>query len=203
MFDRKANYYFKRTVEHIHKVQNNALILVTKYADKLQLTKEDCRGLMWNVFKHDQSKFSIEQFEPYIELTEFYFQRKTMGCKDYKYPKGVETQVDKAVDNHYRTENHHPERFINPKGGLLWGKYSQLESIETVCDLQAMAQEFNEGSCLKFWEEKWLPKHMHLIPCDWNWEEVQVWMKQAINCFEQEIEEKRTKPTLPVTGICP
>lgn len=184
MYDPKTTFYFERTVKHIHRVQNNMLLLVTKYADQLLMTAEDCRQCMWNVFQHDRSKFSIEQFEPYIELTWYYHERKTIGNKKYEYPEGMRALVDKAVDNHYRVENHHPERFINPEGGNIWGKYSRHEAYETACDLQAMAQEFNEGTCRKYYEEIWKPKNCTNIPCDWNWEEVQVWMDKAIKCFE-------------------
>lgn len=191
-YDRKLNYYFKRTVEHIHRVQKNMLLVVTEFSERLELSKEDCRELMYNVFKHDRSKFSKEQFEPYIELTEYFHQRKGLGNKDYDYPEGMREKVDAAVDNHYRVENHHPERFINPEGGNLWGYYSKAEAIETVCDLQAMAQEFNEGTCRKFFEKVWKPKHAKHIPDDWNWECTKSWMDQTIKCFEQQATDDKS-----------
>ena len=146
---RMLEHYFSRTVEHIHRVQKNVLFLVTKCANKLGLSEDDCRQMMFNVFQHDQSKFSEIQFRPYVELTEYYHQRRVLGNKDYEYPEGVEEMVDCAVLDHYYQENHHPERIPYDSDYTL----SILESAETVCDLQAMAQEFNEGSCRGFFDK--------------------------------------------------
>lgn len=151
MFER----YFTRTLEHIHRVQKCMVNLIVNYKDELGVNREECRMLMHNVTAHDQSKFSEEQFEPYIELTEFYHQKKVLKNEDYDYPEGMKEKVDKAVDAHYYSENHHPERIKHD----LQFNFGMLEAIETVCDLQAMAQEFNEGTCRKFFEEIWVPKH--------------------------------------------
>lgn len=181
----KLNRYFTRTTEHIHRVQNNMLTLVTRYAGELELSEEDCRAAMENVFKHDRSKFSVKQFRPYVELTEYYHQRKVNGNSSFDYAPGVREQVDAAVQNHYEVENHHPERFIKA-----CGKYDKLEAIETVCDLQAMAQEFNEGSCRGYFEKIWKPKQSKHFYDDFNWAEVVVWMNRTIECFENEISRR-------------
>jgi hypothetical protein len=133
---------------------------------------------MYEVLKHDRSKFSPEQFEPYIELTEYY--RRRRDGEDYDYPAGVRAIVDKAVTDHYCRENHHPEKF---EGDL--GKYSKLQAFETACDLQAMAQEFNEGTCRKYYEDVWKPRSAKYFYDDYNWECVKGWMNQAIECFEE------------------
>lgn len=178
----KFDRYITRTVEHIHRVQNNMVTIITKYRGRLGLTEEQCRECMHNVMKHDRSKFSTEQFHSYIELTEYYHQRKKLFNKDYQYPSGVEQKVDKAVENHYDAENHHPERFKD-----CCGKFDICETIETVCDLQAMAQEFREGSCRGYWEKIWIKKHYKFFHDDWNWECVRVWMDETIQCFEEDI----------------
>lgn len=176
----KQNRYYKRTVEHIQRVQKNMLYLITKHQEALELPDEQCRECMWNVMKHDQSKFSVEQFEPYVHLTEYYHQRKTLGNKEYKYPtEEIKKQVDAAVINHYAVENHHPERLKGKAEKMLW-----VELLEVVCDLQAMAQEFGEGSCRKYWEDVWLKKQMENFWDDWDWETSRVFMDKAIKCFE-------------------
>lgn len=183
---RMLEHYFSRTVEHIHRVQKNMLFIVTKCASKLALSEEDCRLAMWNVFQHDQSKFNEAQFRPYVELTEYYHQRKVLGNKDYEYPEGVKELVDIAVLDHYYQENHHPERIPHDPEYAL----SILESIETVCDLQAMAQEFNEGSCRGYFENAWKGKQKENLVFDGvdQSEMVFGYMEQVIVCFEEEIE---------------
>jgi len=172
----KLNYYITRTFEHIHRVQKNAVCLATKYAAELELDSDEIREFMHNVAEHDSSKFSETQFLPYIELTEYYRQRKNLGNKDYQYPEGVEVLVNVAVNDHYERENHHPE------GIRCWGK---LESLECACDLQAMAQEFGEGSARKYFENVWMKKHETcFIPSAWI--KTTGVMLKAIECFEKE-----------------
>lgn len=178
----KIDRYFIRTTEHIHRVQKNMLELVTTHRIVLGLTDGDCRKLMHNVFNHDRSKFSPEQFEPYVELTEYFYQRKTLGNKEYDYPIGCREKVNEAIDHHYKNENHHPEIF--EVGSL--GKWDKFEAYETVCDLHAMAQEFNEGSCRNYWLEVWRKKHFVRFYDDYNWSQIEAWMGAAIRCFDGE-----------------
>ena len=183
---RMLEHYFTRTVEHIHRVQKNVLYIVTKCATKLGLQEDEQRQLMWNVFMHDQSKFSETQFRPYVELTEFHYQRKVLGNTEYEYPEGVKELVDIAVTDHYYQENHHPERIPHDPDYAL----SILESIETVCDLQAMAQEFNEGSCRGFFENVWKKKQKENLVFNGidQSEMVFGYMEQVVKCFEEGIE---------------
>ena len=178
----KFNRYFKRTVEHIHRVQNNAVFLVLKCRNDLELSAEECRAFIYDIMKHDQSKFSEKQFSPYIELTEYYHQKRNVN-PNYDYPVGIRELVDAAVTDHYCSENHHPERF---KGTI--GKFSKLMALETVCDLQAMAQEFNEGTCRNYYENVWKKKQSQFFYDDFNWEEVKHWMEKAVRCFELQVE---------------
>lgn len=179
---KKHDNYFKRTFEHIHRVHINAVTLVTKYRGALDLTMEECRDFCYEVLNHDRSKFSIMQFDAYVELSHYYSQKR-LGV-NYEYPPGVKEQVDFAVENHYQRENHHPEMFR----GTTW-LWTKLQAFEAVCDLQAMAQEFNEGTCRKYFETVWVPKSSKFFAND-NWNQVYDWMNQAIVCFEKEQDEK-------------
>lgn len=172
------NFYLKRTVEHIHRVQKNAVILCTQFADDLSLSREEIRLFMHNVMIHDRSKFSNEQFEAYIQLTKYYNERRN-GNPNYQYPYGVEDKVNAAITHHYNNENHHPE--IANGGTLKWGK---LNVLEAACDLQAMAQEFSEGTCRKYYEEVWKKKQSKNFYDDYNWIEITIYMNKAIECFE-------------------
>lgn len=165
------------------------LKVVTDFRDKLNLSEEDCRHLMHNVMNHDRSKFSVEQFRGYVELTEYYHQRKALGNSSYEYPsEEIKRLAESAWRHHYMNENHHPER---ADGGII--KWSNHNAIETVCDLQAMAQEFNEGVCRKFFEEVWKPKQSKHFYDDYNWLEVTTKMDQVIKCFESGLKMTVTK----------
>lgn len=195
MTNEKMNRYFNRTVEHIHRVQKNMLYLVTNFRNEVvfkssggegfEMTDEVCRELMYNVMKHDQSKFNQIQFRPYIELTEYHHQRKTLGNKDYEYPNSkISAAVDHAVRNHYYVENHHPERMEGRAE-----KMSPFELIEVVCDLQAMAQEFNEGSCRGYFIDVWIVRNCQYFYDDHDWYNVvKPFMCEIITLFERGID---------------
>lgn len=172
----KLNRYFKRTVDHIHRVQLNMVKVVTEFRDRINLSDEDCRALMFSVMKHDRSKFNEIQFLPYVELTEYYHQRKVLGNKDYNYANTqVIDAVNAAVHDHYQNENHHLEKGDSK---------SRLDLIEIVCDLQAMAQEFNEGTCRGYFENVWKKKYSKEIVDDFE-SMIEV-MDCVIRCFESD-----------------
>lgn len=192
----KLNNYFNRTVEHIHRVHKNMLFVVTK-CDDFKFSSagelfslgdiETKRQLMYAVFKHDRSKFSHRQFLPYVELTEFYHQRKVLGNKDYFYPTStLVDQIDTAVADHYLQENHHPER---AQGQAFKMPYTEL--VEVCCDLQAMAQEFNEGSCRGYFENVWCKKQSMHFSDDFDWEITKDFMSGIIRLFEQQLQGER------------
>jgi len=179
--DDLSNLFFVRTLEHIHRVQKNMLTLVTKYAGELGLNDETRRQLMHNVIQHDISKFSHNQYVPYVELTEYYRQRKVLGNKTYEYPEGFRERVNVAIQHHYAVENHHPEGT-----GRRWDIFNALECA---CDLQAMAQEFSEGTCRKYFEDVWLPNQRANFPYTEHFFQVKEWIDSAIRCFEKELAE--------------
>ena len=167
----KLNHYFTRTIEHIHRVQQNALYLITRHAERLFLSAGDCRRLAWNVMRHDYSKFSEEQFWPYVDFT----WAKKVGS-------GVDMQAfGRACNAHYMAETHHPER---NNAAMM----TRLDIIEMVCDLQAMAQEFNEGSCRKYFEEIWMHRNRQNFSDEASWSSTTEIMRQVIDCFELTIE---------------
>ena len=176
----KTEYYIKRTFEHIRRVQDNMVYLVTKFPEKFLLSDIQIHVLIQNVAHHDLSKFNNVQWGPYIELTEYYRQRKKLGNESYEYPAGVEKQIEGAIQSHYNSENHHPEGL----NGTYWDIYMGLECA---CDLQAMAQEFGEGSARKYYENVWKQKQSKYFKDDGNWAQAQMWMETAIECFEKNL----------------
>lgn len=181
--------YIKRTVKHIHRVQNNMVYLITRFSKELQLSEKEIKQLLNNVMVHDLSKFSNRQYDQYIELTEYYRQRKVLGNKDYDYiDDHVKYLVDCAVIDHYNSENHHPERL---KDDELF-EFGKLETIECICDLQAMAQEFNEGSCRKYFTEVWIKKQSENFRNEYEWNNVLMLALDCIDFFEYGIEEEES-----------
>jgi hypothetical protein len=174
MNEKEVNY-FKRTFEHIHRVQNNMKLLITTYHDQLNLRPGDCRVLAYNVMNHDRSKFSRKQFGAYIELNEYYRIRRSSNPDHQYHSEEIKKAVDVAVQDHYEQENHHAE-----SNAFNVDYMSCFDLIEVCCDLQAMAQEFNEGSCRIFWENKWLPKYKISNSS-------KSLMDRVIQCFEKEI----------------
>lgn len=180
---RKYNNYMKRTLAHIHRVQNNMLKIVTDFKEDLQLSDEDCRILMHSVLNHDRSKFSKKQFYAYVELTELYHQRRVLGNTEYDYDNPeIRTQVEEAVADHYEQENHHPERLQAGE------KFHHFEAMETFCDLQAMAEEFNEGSCRNFYENVWKKKQVKYFSDDFNWFSTTTTIETLMYLFERHYE---------------
>ena len=126
--------YAERTMRHIRRVQDHMLYLIAHHSTDMELTENDEWGMFQNAMKHDISKWKTEQFKPYCD----------------KFTRKVDSpEFDAAWRDHYMTENHHY------KSGRWIGK---LELIETCCDLQAMADEFGEGSAFGFWDTKWRPE---------------------------------------------
>ena len=133
--------YCKRTLKHIHKVHFNMLHIIEYGENLLKRFNVDSRSLMYQVMKHDRSKFNDVQFFAYAD----YFN----GTQPPSDTTKKEFQL--ACENHKHNENHHFEgqRYMRPEN-----------IIEMVCDWQAMAQEFGEGTCEKYYNEKWTKQYL-------------------------------------------
>jgi hypothetical protein len=174
MDNKKLNYYFERTLKHIHQVQINALYLIANCRSSLNMTDNEWLELAYNVAHHDRSKFSTEQFEPYVEFS------WAMKNKE-KLTQVQQEKFSEAWKHHYETENHHPERL---KGHAL--KMSKVELVEVVCDLQAMADEFGEGSCMGYFITKWIPRQSENFYDDYDWEQTKIFMGDVICCLQNK-----------------
>lgn len=184
----KTERYLVRTFSHIHRVQNNMVLLVTRFHKEFGLNEALVKECIRNVSEHDWSKFTQQEWGPYTELTEYYHQRKVLGNKTFKYEEGIDELVDLAIQHHYNSENHHPEGLDR----LLDKRWELPQAMECACDLQAMAQEFGEGFLFKekfrvsgrvFYQNHWKSKHKKRFD---NWDQVAVWMELAFTCFEED-----------------
>lgn len=170
----KYNHYVSRTMAHIRNVQIYAAFIVVHCSGELKLSIDECAKLMYNVARHDATKFSKEQFDAYADFT---WHKKTGVPLTDNQQKAFEL----AWQNHYQNETHHPERL---KGNAI--KMSNVEVIEIVCDLQSMADEFGEGSCRSYYENIWLKNQSKNFYDDYNWfEQIQRLMDKTISCLER------------------
>lgn len=168
----KCRHFFTRTMQHIDRVRQHALYLVCDHARELSLDLDDCRQLLFNVCRHDATKFSPEQFDAYVNFTWSRLSQTAQSDQDKE-------AFMKAWKHHYTYETHHPERL---KGIAI--KMAKHDLVEIVCDLQAMADELGEGSCRKYFEETWINQHSQNFYDDYDWDQVKGYMSLVITCLE-------------------
>jgi hypothetical protein len=138
----KYSFYFSRTLMHIQRVQKNMFYLINKHSEELGLTLEDCKTIAQNALKHDASKFSVAQFEPYAD-----FSIKMKKTNDYQ--KSTTLEFEEAWKDHYTVENHHFQS----------GKYlDPVELIEVCSDIHAMSEEMG-GDTVEYLQNKWCKSH--------------------------------------------
>ncbi len=171
----KEHFFYKRTMAHIHRVQNNALYLVTECWDKLRLQDFRKQRLIWRVMAHDQSKFSPQQFDTYVEFT-------------WAKKEGIELDFiaahffKQAWANHQREERrHHPyvDGFVGPT-------YALTDFVEMACDLQAMSQERGD-SAREYFENVWQGEKREALGDDFG-DAIEL-MGKCFDCFERMEDE--------------
>lgn len=168
----KFEYYVNRTFKHINYVQRNALILVTKCFDELDISNEQCEKFLENIGRHDVSKFNEIQFKPYLEFSWAMKNKEELTDKQQK-------EFDIAWENHYTLENHHLEN-----GEYFHGNDNRIILLEIVCDLQAMADEFGERSCRKYFNNVWKLRQYKAFADDVRYQDIINYMEKIICCFE-------------------
>ena len=130
------DFYEKRTKGHIDRVRKN-LYNITEKMDDLNKVE-----LMARAKEHDKSKYSKEEYIPYIWIT-WYHKEKKNG---FEYPSGIEKITEGAWKHHKKVNSHHPEHYNKPSD------MSNEDIAEMVADWMAMSQEFDNS--LKLWADK-------------------------------------------------
>jgi hypothetical protein len=133
--EKMFNFFNRRTSNHINKVKRNLLTIIgSNEAFNLNL---DTNELSKRIPIHDKSKFSKEEFIPYVWLTEYY------RCKNsnipFEYPPKVEEKTKEAATHHYQSNRHHPEFHSKPSD------MSNEDIAEMIADWAAMSQELNNS----------------------------------------------------------
>lgn len=131
-FDKFDFEYMDYIVEHKKNVMKAFNILYPKISEVLTLDS-DILELKKNVLEHDNSKFTLLQFEPYCDK----FFRK-LECGD---------SFEKAWCDHYYRERHHPE-------GFLIYKMKDKHIVEMCLDWHAMSLKFGDSSLDYFQNKK-------------------------------------------------
>lgn len=140
-FDEMEKFYLERTHKHINRVKKNISFLESKTG--IKINKD-----------HDKSKFSREEYIPYVYMTWFY-KCKNEGI-DYHYPPKIKELIDLAVIHHYKNNRHHPEYF--KENNLNLDEMNDSDIAEMVCDITAMSQEFKNDP-KEYLEKKIIPKY--------------------------------------------
>ena len=130
-------FFWKRTNEHIDRVQKNAQKLYETFK---------YRGLLAQALLHDQSKLLPPELTLYIVLTWKY------KCKQEKVEFFVSNSIDKKIQeaafHHVKSNRHHPEfhdlTFNAPSDKIINATLMpDVDIAEMVCDWVAMSQELN------------------------------------------------------------
>lgn len=148
----KKDFFYKRTNEHIERVQDAAKKIVDEY--------EEYKDLLKQVKNHDNSKFKEPELTPYIELT---WQKKVN-------PKFKTTkEINEATLYHVKNNKHHPEYHLKDKDdeNILDGEnrdkskkcvdaslMDDISLIEMVADWQAMSEEIQKNTAREWFNEQ-------------------------------------------------
>jgi phosphoribosyl-AMP cyclohydrolase len=142
-----VEFCIKRTKAHIHRVSSHMDILSHHYPEKEEIK---IRGL-----NHDKSKWSEEEFLPYVWET--HKNRCLAQGIPFQYPEGVEQLIHKAKQHHISRNRHHLEYHGSSD------EITNIDIIEIVCDWTAVAEELNKDGCsAKTWADYVIGKRFSL-----------------------------------------
>jgi len=129
------DFYESRTKQHRDRVKKNIKrIIQEKKGIPAELLRERAET-------HDISKYSKDEYIPYVWLSWWY--KENNSGREFVYPKYIKDKVNKATEHHIRTNKHHPEFYSNTKD------MTKLDIAEMVADWASMSQELKNN--LKEW----------------------------------------------------
>ena len=172
-------YYDTRTHAHIERVRRciHLLAPATDYEEEL-LTRAE---------QHDASKFSTEEYIPYVWLTEYHRCRR--ADEPFEYPEGIRAQVREAINHHVTTNRHHAEYHADPND------MTDIDIIEMICDWTAMEHEYGDphGSA-RAWADKTIGTRLMLNP------ERRRFTYQVIDLLDQKLFAEKEKQLMNEKG---
>ena len=142
-------YFEARTHAHIAQVRHCLQLLTDVLPNGDQLNERANR--------HDFSKFTPHEYEPYIWLTEYH--RCRCANQAFQYPHGMAERVAAAIKHHQTHNRHHPEYYADPND------MSDMDLIEMVCDWMAMSMEYEpDVASARPWADKVIGTKLHFNP---------------------------------------
>ncbi len=140
--DEQRKEYRAYVEEHINNVMRAFTTLRSKLIELMDLGWFEANQLESAVIKHDQSKYSPEEFEPY---------RKNFNPINDAEKKANKEAFDKAWIHHYTNNPHHWNYWVIP-GTKTAKPMSRVALAELICDWHAMSIKF-KGTPLTFYEK--------------------------------------------------
>jgi len=126
--------YVRRTLRHIHWVQEYAFVLAQSEA----FDENTSKTLLERAAMHDSSKFKNEEWDAYQR---YWTELDDVGRRD---PEETET-FEKAWQHHLSNSPHHPEHWDHSHSGM-----PDWAVLEMVCDWAAMSTELTGGDECKY-----------------------------------------------------
>lgn len=156
--DEMKQKYDEYLTSHISNVQKGFKYLCDKHIIELDLIKATFPKIEEQIRNHDQSKYSKEEYEPYVEY--FYGEKDEKG-EVYPY---VQDKFDEAWNHHQKRNPHHWQYWLLREDE---GKFKAIHMdynyiIEMVCDWWAFSWKQNNLYEIFNWYEENKPKmQMH------------------------------------------
>ncbi|MHA7814034.1 MAG: DUF5662 family protein [Phycisphaerales bacterium] len=135
----------RETVKHVRRVGN--------------LMLEAIGLLQVRAVNHDDSKFSKEEFELFVQETPN-LRNLTYGSEEYKAALG---RLHPALSHHYCLNRHHPEYFATTDDGRIFedqvssgeafGDMNLLDLLEMLADWKAATERHNDGNLIRSIEQ--------------------------------------------------
>lgn len=145
-FDAVKQYeeYINNHISNVVEMYNKLFIPLLQLEElnsfiSLEELKYNIVRLSKTIYKHDLSKWSKEEFDPY----RYHFYPTDEEKKDKLYNLKDEQQFEKAWEHHYKNNPHHPKYWNGKDIPLVF-------ILEMLCDWFAMSKHFGTD-CYEWW----------------------------------------------------
>lgn len=157
----QETYFVTRTEQHIKRVRNNLIRIYNAIAGL------DRDKILEKYENHDQTKYSLDEYEGYVLTTEKY-----RPGSDFKPTAEQQQLMDEAWEHHKTHNRHHPEFFGDNLADM-----EKEDLAEMVADWAAMSQE--KGDSLVAWAKKVLAERFKFT------EDQQEFIWKCVNIFDE------------------
>lgn len=146
----KEQEYLEYIKDHINRVQVAFNMYIAPLREKNNISsmfsdeeiKNTIDRVEENIKRHDDSKFSDDEFDGYRAKYYPTNLEKSLGSE---YDEMLQRRYDECWKSHYTNNPHHPEHWVNHETGVR--NDMSLEAImEMLCDWEAMSAKFNTNT---------------------------------------------------------